>query len=583
MEWMGADMLHARTIGKLFIVSLFFTVATWSPQLAHAAPTAQSAEPSTNTVRLMVKIDPATHAEDDISILFEAEPVAGELSRVGWEVIEVSAAEAPAVMAQLAAEPGVMEVTPDYPLELAWNPNDPGYLTGEQWSLDKIGADVAWAFSAGEAITVAVIDSGIDHNHPDLVGRIVPGYNFTDDNEDTTDLCGHGTHVAGIVAAETGNAIGVAGIAPRATIMPIKVIGESCTGSYARLMQGIIYAADHGARVISITSGGGYSHTGLHDAIVYAQEKGVFVAVAAGNRGNSAPFYPGSFEESFTVAGTDAADKEYTNSNFGTQIDISAPAVRILSTYWRPEEGSTYASMTGTSMATPHVAAVAALVLAIDPDLSVSDLSSVLVNSARDLGSEGWDPHFGAGRLTAWRAVAAVSPAAGNVRLGHYRVPNMTAFELTQVGVTRTLDGVALSWVQAEVDAEQSVVIYRSPVPVFEAAEDVDEVAATELGAYLDTTDEAGVEYTYWLVLADNDVEISITGAYAPVEIVEPEEPVVPEEPIVPEEPEEPQEPEEPVQPEEPVTPEEPGGPGGAGEVPEQPVKAALYMPLLER
>ena len=507
-------MINWGSSWKYLIPSLFFAVAISAPQLVNAASFAQMKEPAGDTVRLMVKVDPAQRDPEQISILSQAAPDI-QLDKVGWEIIEVSAAHAQAVIAELQETQGVVEITPDYPLELAWNPNDPSYGNGTQWSLDKIGAEIAWEFSSGEAITVAVIDSGIDHDHPDLAGRIVPGYNFVDKNSDTTDECGHGTHVAGIVAAETNNAIGVAGIAHQGVIMPIKVIGETCRGSYSRLMQGIIYAVDNGVRVISITSGGGYEHTGLHDALIYARSKGVLVVVAAGNHGDTDPFYPGSFEEAFTVSGTDPDDNKYDKSSFGEQIDISAPAVNILNTYWNKDEGSTYAYMNGTSMAAPHVAAVAALILAIDPKLPLTDLENALITSATDLGDEGWDEIFGAGRVTAWRAVAAVSPAAGNVRLGHYRVPNMDAFRVSDLEVTAGSDSIELTWSLESFASDHSVVVYRSPVPVFEAATDIAEMAASATGAYSDSDVEADQEYTYWLVQVDNDVEIAITAAYS--------------------------------------------------------------------
>jgi subtilisin family serine protease len=536
-------MYKLMTPWKLLIASLLFTVAAWTPKIVYAAPLAQTQEPASNTVRLMVKIDPAAQNKAEISVLSEPSNSDNALSKMGWEVVEVDADHAQQAMAELQATPGVVEVTPDYQLELTWDPNDPGYTQGDQWAIDKIGANLAWEFSSSQPITVAVVDSGIDPNHPDLAGRTVPGYNFIDDNTDTTDLCGHGTHVSGIIAAETDNNLGVAGIAPNAVIMPVKVIGANCLGSYSRLMKGILYAVDHGVRVISITSGGAYDHSGLHDAIAYAQSKGVLVAVSAGNHGDAEPFYPGSYAESFTVAGTDVDDAPYDMSNYGEQIDISAPAVDIYSTFWNQTEGSTYSYMSGTSMAAPHVAAVAALILSIDPKLSLADLENSLISSAADLGEPGWDPIYGWGRLTAWRAVAAVTPAAGNIRLGHYRVPTMDIFALSAVTVTADSDSIDLSWSEESYTTNTSVVVYRSLVPVFEAALDVAEIDAAATGAYSDTDVEANQDYYYWLVQADNDVEVAITDAYITKLATTPQ---------VPEEPQTPQEPKEPVTPEQP-------------------------------
>jgi thermitase len=493
------------------LLAILFTVLAWMPHTAMAAPIAQDVETTNERVRLMVKRDPAAQ----ISVLSESSVAQGTLSQVGWEVIEVDANSAPQVMAELQANQAVVEVTPDYPLELAWNPDDPGFVEGTQWSLDKIGADIAWEFSAGQAITVAVIDSGIDANHPDLAGRIVPGHNFFDHSSDVTDLCGHGTHVAGIIAGAANNALGMAGVAHQAVIMPLKVIGNDCLGNYSRLMEAIVYAVDNGVRILSITSGGGFEHNGLHDAIKYAQSKGVLVVVAAGNRGDDLPFYPGSFSESFTIAGTDQGDNKYTNSNFGKQIDLSAPAVGIYSTYYTANDGSTYAYMTGTSMATPHVAAVAALILAVDPKLPLAELESALINSATDLGEPGWDPIFGWGRLTAWRAVAAVSPAAGNVRLGHYRIPKLAPFSGISIATTPDANKIQFDWTLNEFASDQTVVIYRTTVLAFDAAADIAEIATSATGSYIDTDIVADRSYFYWFVLADNDVEMAVTEAFS--------------------------------------------------------------------
>ena len=527
-------MYTLQTPWKLFIAIVIFTVAASTPRIALAAGMTQ--ETPSDTVRILVKVDPAVQ-QDGMSVLSVTANDDNPLGQVGWQIIEVNTADADSTLAALQATQGVLEVTPDYPLELAWTPNDPAIVRGEQWAIDKLGADVAWEFSVGQAITVAVIDSGIDLKHPDLENRIVPGYNFIDDNTDVADQCGHGTHVAGIIAAEANNTVGIAGVANQAVIMPIKVIGANCLGSYSRLMEGILYAVEQGVRIISITSGGGYDHNGLHDAITYARSQGVLVAVAAGNRGNDLPFYPGSYEESFTVAGTDIDDKQYGMSNYGEQIDIAAPATNIMSTYWSEAAGSSYSYMTGTSMAAPHVAAVAALILAIDPKLSLTDLENTLLSSATDLGSEGWDEKFGAGRLTAWRAVAAVSPAAGNIRLGHFRVPELNALELGQISITANAEAIELSWTQESFASDHSIVIYRSTVPVFEAAEDIGEIPAAANVTYTDTNVKADQDYYYWLVQADNDVEVAITDSYKTTVTSVPAEPETPETPVQPEQP----------------------------------------------
>lgn len=470
------------------------------------------------TVRLLVKWQGETQIASTAGL--DSVQSMTTLWPLDWQVLEVSAAEAERVLASLSEDPRVADVTVDYPLELAYAPNDPGYATGEQWNMDKIGADIAWEFSTGEAITVAVVDSGIDPNHPDLAGQLIQGHNFFDDSTDTTDLCGHGTHVAGIVAAAADNAEGVAGLAYNAALMPVKVINDTCTGSYSRLMQGIVYAVEHGARIIVITSGGSFDHTGVHDAIKMAREQGVLVVVAAGNRNSAVPFYPGSFEESFTVSGTDPNDARYSNSNFGNQIDVAAPATTIFSTYYKADVGSTYAYMTGTSMAAPHVAGLAALILAAAPDTSLTDLEAVLRQTADDLGPAGWDANFGWGRVNAWRAVTAVIPpsgAASNIKAGNIRVPVLAAFADAGVTVQPAASGLRLNWTVDQPNEALSAVIYRATVPAFEASQDIAEVAlvsgpGSNHGSYIDTDVTADTTYYYWIVQAQGNVELAVTN-----------------------------------------------------------------------
>ena len=518
---------------KLWLgIGIIAVLTGWGlwPQVAMAAPLSQSsvnadaltAEPLTadanGRVRLLVKWQPEMQiSAQPLTVTgFDMQPIAP----LGWQAVEVDAAAAGQLVAELQANPSVEAITPDYPLELAFVPDDPSYSDGSQWALEKIGANIAWEFSSGAAITVAVVDSGIDTNHPELADRLLTGYNYFGDNADTSDGCGHGTHVAGIVAASANNAIGVAGVAYNALLLPVKVIDDTCVGSYSRLMRGILYAVEQGARIIVITSGGAFDHEGVQDALIYAREHGVLVVSAAGNRASATPFYPGSFEESFTVAGTDPDDAQYIQSNFGNQIDVAAPAVRIYSTYYSEEAGSTYAYMTGTSMAAPHVAGLAALILSIDPELPLADLENVLRQTADDLGATGRDPIFGYGRINAWRAVAALTPATGNVKPGHVRIPVLAAFDGATVSAEAADAGIRLEWTvdsaAGEPADEQAVVIYRSEVPVFATALDVTEITlvadSVDAYSYLDKNVKTGKSYTYWLIQTDGEVEMAMSA-----------------------------------------------------------------------
>ncbi len=516
---MATQILRRRSI--LVLVAL----VVWIVALA---PTAFAAE-STDTVRLMVKLDPSVVSAAGMM----PNAVATDNLGLGWTVIEVPAGQEAEALAQLQADPTVLDATPDYPLEATFTPDDPAFANDGLWNLNQIGADLAWEFSRGTDVVVAVVDSGVDASHPDLRDRLVPGYNFQDDNTDTTDRCGHGTHVAGIVAAAGNNGIGGVGVAFAAKIMPIKVMADDCSGTYSRLMKGILYALDNGADVIVITSGGSYDHQGLHEAVQTARERGVMVVVAAGNRANDAPFYPGSYAESFTVAGTSTDDAMYANSTFGTQIDISAPATHIYSTYLTQNGEANYIYMTGTSMAAPHVAGLAALILAMDPELPLADLEAVITQTADDLGEPGKDVHFGYGRINAWRAVWAVSPAVGNLRPGHARIPSMGELGLQAMNAAATNVGISLEWQLTTAKTNATVVVYRSVKPLMESAVDVAELPAINAdgqltGSFVDTDVTPETTYYYWLVFADRSVEMAaspmqtVTATVPQPEVTEP-------------------------------------------------------------
>jgi len=302
---------------------------------------------------------------------------------------------------------------PDVATVAAAEMDDPVLASDTQWAPKRIQAPEAWEESDGRDVVVAVVDSGIDPDHPELRGRLVPGYNFWEDNADTSDRCGHGTHVAGIVAATGHNGEGMAGIAPGAKLMPVKVMADECFGTYSRMIAGILYAVDAGARVIVITSGAYIESPMLHDAVRYAQDQGVLVVAAAGNDATDRPFYPAAYDEVIAVAGANQVDASYYRTNYGPHIDLAAPAVEILSAFWANGQ-STYAIRSGTSMAAPHVAGTAALALALDPALPLADLVNSLLAGADDCGVPGWDPYFGYGRTNAWHTVQAVLRAEKN-------------------------------------------------------------------------------------------------------------------------------------------------------------------------
>ena len=396
-------------IAPVLILALIITMLP-SPEAVYARPLSLEYIPGRVIVKFRTPMTP-----DKLTSLraaIDAEIVA-EIPQLRLAVLELREKDVASAIRRLTTRPDVVYAEPDYIGYPAWEPNDPAYLSGQQWSLRKIRMPQAWDLSRGQGVIIAVLDTGVDVTHPELQGRLLPGFSYTTDDEDVTDRCGHGTHVTGIIAANTNNGTGIAGVAPDALILPVKVMDRyrpeyGCYGSYSDFARGILYAVERGARVINMSFGGTAFSYSLRDAVAYAAAQGVLLVAAAGNANSDTPFYPAYFEQVMAVAGTDGSDGRYSRSNFGDWIDIAAPATGIYSLYY-DGVSSTYAYMSGTSMAAPHVAAVAGLLLAQNPGRSATELRAILEGSADDLGDPGWDPYFGHGRLNAYRALTGSS------------------------------------------------------------------------------------------------------------------------------------------------------------------------------
>ena len=283
-------------------------------------------------------------------------------------------------------------------------PSDP-YITS-QWHVYKVDMPNAWLTPQGSvSVPIAVVDSGVDAKHPDLAGKVLPGWSFLTNSSDTRDVLGHGTKVAGSAAATTNNGIGVAGVAPRNPVMPLVVLNSANSASYSNIARAIMYAADRGVRVINISITGNSASYTLQSAVNYAWDRGSLVIAAAGNNARTTPGYPAACERVLAVGATDSADGKAAFSNYGSWVDLMAPGVSIYTTL----KGGGYAGVSGTSFSSPVTAGVAALMLSVKPGLSAQALSSLLTLNADDLGARGSDPVFGYGRLNAYRAVTAAA------------------------------------------------------------------------------------------------------------------------------------------------------------------------------
>ena len=285
-------------------------------------------------------------------------------------------------------------------------PNDPEY--SKQWNFRNINLEKAWDETKGEGITVAVIDTGVS-KVPDLkLTKFAKGYDFVNDKDEASDDHGHGTHVAGTIAQSTNNGYGVAGIAYKANIMPLKVLAARGGGTIADIAESIKFAADNGADVINMSLGGGGASNMLEEAIKYAHSKGVVIIAAAGNENRNSSSYPARYPDVISVSAIDSAGKKAPYSNFGAGVDISAPGgseeAKIIQNTVNPRTGeSVFAGFQGTSMAAPHVAGVAALIRATGVE-DPSEVRDILKQSSRKI-SEDHLNHFGSGYLDAGAAV----------------------------------------------------------------------------------------------------------------------------------------------------------------------------------
>jgi subtilisin family serine protease len=296
------------------------------------------------------------------------------------------------------AQHGVV-VSLDSPVH-ALDAGDP--LRSGQWGIDAAGFPDAWAVTRGAGVTVAVVDSGVVGNHEDLAGSVLQGTDFVSPGNGWNDQYWHGTFVAGIIGAHLGNGLGIAGAAPSVRILPVRVLDGSGSGSSANVAAGIIYSADHGARVINLSLGGTVGDAGVHAAVQYAVSKGSVVVAAAGNSGESGnpspKIYPAAFPEVMAVGAVDSSHQRAAFSNIDDYLDVVAPGVGVTSTY--NASLHSYAVGEGTSFAAPYASAEIALVIAANPKLDVATVRRAIELTAHDLGPAGRDTSYGYGLIS---------------------------------------------------------------------------------------------------------------------------------------------------------------------------------------
>ena len=330
--------------------------------------------------------------EEEYNITFtDDEPVNGTYTIITDESSKVE---------ELEEDNSVNSVETDVPVKM--------FADTVDWGILRIGASNVWESGTGSGVKVAVIDTGIQLNHPDLSGNILTGYDFVNNDSSANDDNGHGTHVAGIVAS-TMNGSGNVGASYSAKLIPIKVLNESGYGYLSDVAKGIYYATDNGARVINLSLGTPYDSDVMRRAVTYASNKGVLIVAAAGNESGAPCSYPAAYSSVVCVVATTQDNKLASFSNIGGEL--AAPGVSNYSTYIN----SSYAKLSGTSMASPHVAGSAALLMSVCTDCTTSQIRDILRSTAIDLGAEGKDIIFGYGLVNLVDAINEITGEEGEI------------------------------------------------------------------------------------------------------------------------------------------------------------------------
>jgi subtilisin family serine protease len=358
-----------------------------------------------HAARFVVGFDgePAVHRGDD----YHGGKVVNVHRALHFAVVE--AADEASFRGAAASGADVRYLEPD-PVQrlLALTPDDPSF--GSQYGPQEIGAPAAWDTTTGASSTIlCTVDTGVRSTHEDLAAGWAGGYDFVNGDADPTDDNGHGTHVTGIAAAAIGNAKGIAGIAG-VSIKHAKVLDASGYGSWSNVASGITWCADHGAHVVSLSLGGSAGSTALQDAVRYAWAHGAVVVAAAGNSGpcSDCVLYPARYAEAIAVACVYSDKTLCTFSSGGPEVDLAAPGASILSSAYSGD--TAYVRMSGTSMAAPHVAGAAALVVSAHPDWTNQMVRDALESTAEDVGEAGLDAGSGHGLVRADLALGATPP-----------------------------------------------------------------------------------------------------------------------------------------------------------------------------
>lgn len=409
-----------RTIRSLSLAVAMLLLMAALP----AAPVSAGAPPTEESIvsgRVLVKTRPGVRAADLVSLMsVEGVQAVGLIPELNYTILSVPAGQERAWAARLASNPSVTFAQPEFTYNVLVEPNDWYYVisTQWQWNLRRINAPAAWDISTGSSdVVIAIVDTGIDERHEDLIGKVILKQDYVNEDNPFDGMGAHATHVAGIAAAKTNNATGIAGVSWGARIMSVKVANHFGKAKDTDAAQGIIFAADHGAKVINLSFGGEDYSQLMQDAVDYAYGKGALIVAAAGNCADeskfiewdchtlNAPIYPAAGNHVLAVGAVEMDNTRSIFSEHGSYVAVVAPGGDILSTfpnqqYWR---------LWGTSMAAPHVSGLASLIWSVNPSLTNDQVASIIISTARDIGPAGRDDEYGYGLIDAEAALVKAS------------------------------------------------------------------------------------------------------------------------------------------------------------------------------
>lgn len=395
----------------MFLIRLIGLILLSFPIIAHSNPNVEVSPHSTKDQmwvkgRILVKAKAEVGDEGLDEIMRSHQGKRKEkINQLNVHIFELPEnANEKAIAAVLAKNPKIEFAEVDQLVSPDFLPNDPYYSSA--WHILKLKISEVNDLSQGDGITIAILDSGVNSLHLDLAPNIASsGWNFYDNNSDTTDVYGHGTKVAGAAAAVSNNGLGVTSVTGKSRILPIRVTDLSGWGYFSLIASGATYAIDHGARVANASFRGLAGSSTIQSAGNYMKSKGGLLVVGSGNTGVLESF---SYTDSMIVAAaTDSNDVRTSWSSYGNYVTVAAPGAGI----WTTTSTGGYASVSGTSFSSPITAGVIALMMAANPLLGSLQIESLLKSTALDLGTAGWDQYYGYGRVNPLAAVTAAKNA----------------------------------------------------------------------------------------------------------------------------------------------------------------------------